>query len=193
MTGVLNTREHVVIYFFWMVFAAMLLTAAYNMSEPEVSQKKSPTAKSTAPQLSPEEKIAEYQEHLAENPRSIQALIGLGDVYFDSGKPFEAINIFKKALEVSPGNTHALSDMGLLYADIGNLDEALTYFQEALKFDPNHHHSLYYTGLIYRRNGEKSMALEAFEKLLSLNPAPDLVKKANQEIAALRSEHGSPE
>jgi cytochrome c-type biogenesis protein CcmH/NrfG len=191
MSVILNTRETVVIYFFWMVFAAMILTAATNMLRLELPQETSAPVRRNAP--SAEAKIAEYQQILTQSPKNLQALIGLGDIYFDSQRQLEAIEIFTKALAISPSNTHVLHDLGLLNMNTGDLNKALEHFLAALTVDPTHTHSLYYVGVIYRHNGETIKALEAFEQLLTLNPPPDLAQKARQEITTLRAQHGTPE
>lgn len=134
------------------------------------------------------DKILVLEQELDANPENVATRIELGDIYFDSNKFQEAIEVFSKAEQIDPGNIHVLNDLGTLYLNTGNYDAALTRFETVLGIDPSHSHSLYYVGIIHREKGDKDKALQAFEKVLNMNPDPQLAGKAQQEIAALKGE-----
>ena len=133
-------------------------------------------------------RIVALEQEIAVNPDNVNALIELGDIYFDSNRYQEAISTFLKAEKITPANVHILNDLGLLYMSTGDNDTALKKFEAVLEIDPSHIHSLYYVGLVHRKTGNKDKALQIFEEVLSLNPGPQLADAVRQEIAALKDQ-----
>ena len=134
------------------------------------------------------EKIYSLLQRIEDNPQDIDALIELGDIYFDRNSHQEGIEIFTKAELIDPTNIHVLNDLGLLYMNIGNYDKAVEKFETVLNIDPSQNHSLYHVGLIYSEKGEREKALNAFENVLKLNPTPELAAQVEQAVAALKGE-----
>lgn len=130
------------------------------------------------------------EQELTANPDNFDAMVELGDIYYDSKRYQEAIATFSKAEKIDPVNIHVLNDLGVLNMNTGNYDVALEKFKAVLVIDPTHSHSLYYIGIVHRTNGDTDKALQAFEEVLSLNPDPQLAESVRQEIAALK---GQPE
>lgn len=131
-------------------------------------------------------RVLALEKEEAANPDNVDAMIELGDIYFDSNKFQEGIAIFTKAEKIAPANTHILNDLGLLYMNTDEYDAAMEKFKAVLNIDPNHSHSLYYIGVVYRLEGDTETALQTFEQVLSLNPNPELEANVRQEIAALK-------
>ncbi len=191
MTNVRTTKEVVVISFFWLIAAVMVLFAVMNIPGNKLSEKSARNTDMVSQQTQMmliEEKIATYKSILATNPTSIRALTELGDVYFDSGRYQEAIDIFLKASEVGPATVHVENDLGLLYLNINEYDLAIERFYKALDVDPSHVDSLFYIGMIHQYKGDLGSAREVFEKILAANPSPQLVEKVNQQLAGIRSQ-----
>lgn len=76
----------------------------------------------------------------------MQALIGLGNAYYDTGKPNEAVLYYKKALEI---DDH-LSDV---HYNLGNalylnevIDEAVKHYKAAIALNPKKPESYYNLG-----------------------------------------------
>jgi len=133
-------------------------------------------------------RIVALEQEIAANPDNVNALIELGDIYFDSNRYQEAISTFLKAEKITPANVHILNDLGLLYMSTGDNDTSLEKFEAVLEIDPSHIHSLYYVGLAHREMGNIDKALQAFEEVQSLNPDPQLADAVRQEIAALKDQ-----
>ncbi len=133
-------------------------------------------------------RIFSLEQEIATSPDNVNALIELGDIYFDSKRYDEAILTFLTAEKITPANVHILNDLGLLYMSTGDNDTALKKFEAVLKIDPSHIHSLYYVGLVHRETGNTVKALQVFEEVLNLNPDPQLADAVQQEIAALKDQ-----
>ncbi len=191
MTNIRTTKEVVIISFFWLIAAVMVLFAVMNIPGNKVPEKSAQSTDMVSQQTQRmliEEKIATYKSILATNPTSIRALTELGDVYFDSGRYQEAIDIFLKASAVGPATVHVENDLGLLYLNINEYDLAIERFYKALDVDPSHVDSLFYIGMIHQYKGDLGSAREVFEKILTANPSPQLVEKVNQQLAGIRSQ-----
>jgi cytochrome c-type biogenesis protein CcmH/NrfG len=128
------------------------------------------------------------EQEIAANPDNINALIELGDIYFDSNRYQEAISIFNKAEQIAPTNIHVLNDLGILHMKTGSYEAALAKFDAVLIIDPTHSHSLYYVGLVHRETGNTDKALQVFEEVLSLNPDPQIAEAVRQEITVLKEQ-----
>ena len=133
-------------------------------------------------------RILALEQEVTADPENVDAMIELGDIYFDSNRYEEAISTFIKAEQLAPTNFHILNDLGILYMRTDNFETALEKFDAVLKVAPNHSHSLYYVGLIHRIKGDTDKALQAFEQVLSLNPDPQLAEAVRQEIATLKDQ-----
>ncbi len=136
-------------------------------------------------------RILDLEKEVAANPDNIDAMIELGDIYFDSDRYQEAIVTFNKAEQIAPTNIHVLNDLGILLMNTGNYDASLEKFEAVLDIDPSHSHSLYYVGIVYRTKGETGKALEAFEQVLILDSDPQLAEAVRQEITALKDQAAS--
>ncbi len=133
-------------------------------------------------------RILALEKEVASNPDNVDAMIELGDIYFDNSRYQEAIAIFTKAEKIAPANIHILNDLGVLLMNTNAYDAALEKFKAVLDIDPSHSHSLYYVGIVYRTKGDQDKALQTFEQVLSLNPDPQLAETVREEIAALKDQ-----
>ncbi len=191
MEAVRSRKETVVILFFWLIFGGMVVMSMVNLA---LKSGESGQGAATGPQeaVSIEERIREVKAYLKENPDSAEALVALGDLYFESNQVDEGIEVFRKAEKIEPGSVHIQNDLGMLYQKKGKYDLAIEKFRTALKLDPSHLNSLFHIGLIYRYNlGDNKKALEAFEELLSKNPEPRVARMAAEEVERIKAEGGS--
>jgi len=95
------------------------------------------------------QRIAQAEKIVAQEPKNLRAWISLGNDYFDTQQSQKAINAYGKALEIEPDNPNVLTDQGIMFRAVGWFDKALVNFERANKIDPNHLQSLYNEGLVY--------------------------------------------
>ena len=114
---------------------------------------------------------ASLRSLLMANPKNLEALIQLGDLYYDQGQHLQAIEWYGKALEIDPRNPNVRTDRGTSYWNLSKPDEAIAEFQKSLQVDPGHAQSLYNMGLVYLQGKNNTAeAKKAWEKLLATNP-----------------------
>jgi tetratricopeptide (TPR) repeat protein len=120
------------------------------------------------------------------NPRDVNALTQLGNLYYDHGQFRDAAEWYGKALEINPNNADVRTDRGTSYWNLGQADAAIAEFQKALEADPSHAQTLYNLGVVYL-NGKNNPAeaKKVWERLLASNPNYPDRAKLQQQIAAL--------
>lgn len=108
---------------------------------------------------------------LMANPKNLDALIQLGNLYYDQEQHLQAVEWYGKALEIDPRNPNVRTDRGTSYWNLNRPDEAIAEFQKSLQVDPGHAQTLYNMGLVYLQ-GKNNIAetKKAWQKLLAVNP-----------------------
>jgi tetratricopeptide (TPR) repeat protein len=131
---------------------------------------------------------AQYKDVIAKDPKNYDAIVGLGNLYFDTGQSEKAIEMYQKALEINPNDINVRTDMGTMYRKIGNIDRAVEEFKKSIKIDPRHEQSRYNLGvtLYYDRKDAKGAA-DAWEELLKVNPNHPNAEALKQMISQIRS------
>ena len=186
MTETRTTKEFVVICFFWMTLVLMITFGIISTLRGPVTDHGERSVSASKKEQEIEEKIAVYKSILADNPDSVKALVGLGDLYFDSHRFREATATFLKAQELAPDDVHVANDLGLLYLNTREQDKAMAQFRKALQLDPTHLESLYYIGMIHASRGEFRQSVEVLGQVLKAGPSPALAEQVNREMAAIR-------
>lgn len=115
--------------------------------------------------------VAQYKDIIAKDPKNYDALVALGNIYFDSGQHEKAIETYQKALELNPNDSNVRTDMGTMYRKIGNTDKAIETFRKSASINPKHENSWYNLGVtLYNDKNDLKGAVAAWEELLKINP-----------------------
>ncbi|MEW6720340.1 MAG: tetratricopeptide repeat protein [Thermodesulfobacteriota bacterium] len=169
--------------------AALLPSAGCRKTEP-------PPAQETAPlRLDASAQIESYKEILRKDPNNLQALIGIGNLYYDTNQDAKAIEHYQKALSLDPTNSNVRTDMALLYRRTGNVDRAIEEMKKAISYNPRHPQSRYNLGVILIQDKrDLEGGARAWEGLLENVPEYPYKEQLRSEIAKLRSaSQGAPE
>lgn len=122
------------------------------------------------------------------NPNDAEAVINLGNVYYDGKQYSEAIKFYQHALEINPQNADVRTDLGTAYWYVGDADRAIAEFKKSLKTRPNHPGTLFNMGIVeWQGKMNPGNAVAAWQELLKTNPnypqrqqVEDLISKAKQ-------------
>lgn len=82
--------------------------------------------------ISPQNKIAIYDQILKLHPEDTEALTYKADTVLELAEPQWAINLCNQALLIEPDNSHAFYQLACAYTALEQFDEAITYLKEAL-------------------------------------------------------------
>lgn len=107
---------------------------------------------------------------LADDDEGIDALIGLGDVKFETKNYSAAITYFDKALKLEPNNVNALVDKARSYLAQGKIDKGIEILTNAQINDPNNANILVALGNAYYERDTYPLALDYYNKALKINP-----------------------
>ncbi len=128
--------------------------------------------------------VREYRARLDQNPRDLEALLGMAALNLQRQNVKEAIDYYKRALDVDPDNPEALAHFGLILGRSGHADTALVAFDRALARNPNDPLVLWGKGLtLYEGKQDNAGAIEVWERLLATNPG--LAPTDTDEVARL--------
>jgi cytochrome c-type biogenesis protein CcmH len=115
--------------------------------------------------------IAALEARLSQNPRDVEALVGLGRLYLQTGQMPKAIDFYKRALEVDSNNVSALSGMAMILAQAGHSDQALMLFDRALAINPQVPMALLFKGrILYEAKKDYVGAIANWEQFLRMMP-----------------------
>lgn len=134
------------------------------------------------------EDIARYEDILKKDPNNLNALISLGNLYFDSNQHQKAINMYGQALKIDPKNADVRTDMAVMYRNMKDFDRAVKELKEAAAHDPKHANSRFNLGvvLLHDKNDLKG-AIAAWEDLLKVEPASERSDTIRQQLQQLRA------
>jgi Tfp pilus assembly protein PilF len=105
-----------------------------------------------------------YTQVLAEDRKSIDALIGLARVDQLAGRSAEAEQGFLKAIRVAPKSSAAHGALGQFYADQSKWDQAVGAFQAAVQNAPNDNNRRHQLAVALAKSGKIEQALPHFAK-----------------------------
>jgi cytochrome c-type biogenesis protein CcmH/NrfG len=162
--------------------------AASTMQPGSAAQGQQPTAEA---QAMVEQSAAPLLEAVNKNPNDYDALVKLGNVFYDGQQFANAIQYYERALALQPENVDVRTDMGTAYWYSGNADKALSELQTSLKYKPGHPQTLFNLGWVrWQGKADPKGAIEAWQQLLKANPDYPEKQKVEQYIAKAK-EHAS--
>ncbi len=95
------------------------------------------------------QQIENLQKKAASTEATAETWRELGNIYFDTDQPEQAIKAYGEALVLRPDDTDILNDQGAMYRQTGDFKRALANFEKAFTIDPNNLESLYNSSYVY--------------------------------------------
>ena len=145
---------------------------------------------SAAPGPSPGEvasKIKTLKEIVQKDPKNLPAWVELGNLYFDSNQPEEAIEAYSQYLATKPDNPDVRTDMGVMYRHLGNADRALQEFRKAAQADPKHVNSRYNIGIVLLHDKQDMKgAIMAWEDYLKVDSKSERANRVKAQMENLK-------
>jgi tetratricopeptide (TPR) repeat protein len=132
-------------------------------------------------------KIETLKEIVKKDPKNLPAWVELGNLYFDSDQPKEAIEAYSQYLAVKPDNPDVRTDMGIMYRKLGQFDRAIEEFRRAAQSDPKHINSRYNIGLVLLHDKQDIKgAIKAWEEYLKVDPKSERANRVRAQMANLK-------
>ena len=132
--------------------------------------------------------IKTLEEIVKKDPKNLSAWVELGNLYFDSDQPKEAIEAYSHYLAVKPDNPDVRTDMGIMYRKLGQFDRALEEFRKAAQSDPKHANSRYNIGLVLLHDKQDMKgAIKAWEEYLKVDPNGERAQRIRAQIEKMKT------
>jgi len=136
--------------------------------------------------------IESYKEILKKDPNNLQALVNIGNLYFDTRQDLLAIEHYRKALTLDPRNVNVRTDLAICYRRSGNPDMAVEELKKVISIDPRHPQSRYNLGIILIHDkGDVEGGIRAWEALLENVPNYPYKDSLRAEITKMRGMPGN--
>lgn len=117
------------------------------------------------------QRITEAKKLVEATPGSARLWAKLGDLYFDSGQHYKAIDAYKSSLAIKPGNSQVLTDLGVMYRRTDRSQQALDCFDQAISASPQNETPYLNKGIVlYYDLQDKAGAIKVWRRLLEQNP-----------------------
>jgi cytochrome c-type biogenesis protein CcmH/NrfG len=87
--------------------------------------------------------IRALEEQLAKNPKDYDALVQMGNNYFELGTYAKAVSFYESARALRDDSPDVITDLGVCFRETGQPKKALELFEKAAKFRPDHWQSRY--------------------------------------------------
>ncbi len=137
--------------------------------------------------------IKTLKDIVSKDPKNLPALVELGNLYFDTNQPKEAIEAYSRYLAVKPDNADVRTDMGIMYRKLGQFDKALEEFRKAAQSDPKHINSRYNIGLVLLHDkGDMKGAIKAWEDYLKVDPNSERAQRLRAQIEKMKTMPAPP-
>lgn len=123
-----------------------------------------------------------YKNAIRLNPKSTEAIYGLGKYYQDIEDYANALTCYKSILDYEQ-NPNVHYNIGAIH--LGNTrkyDLALTHFSDAIKIDPKYTDAYFARGVTYEKMGNKKSAIADYQACLAISPDYQLAKIALQKL-----------
>ena len=115
-----------------------------------------------------------FQQALAQDPSSAEALYGIGSVYLNQNKNAAAREMFERCVKLTPAYPDTVPDawnnLGVLATRENHVDDSIACFRRALQLNPKHLLSLDNLGNAYRLQKRWSDAREVLEQAVQVSP-----------------------
>ena len=129
------------------------------------------------------------------DPKNADAVVQLGNTYFDAEHWDEAIQWYRRAIELDPKNADASTDLGVSLYYTNKADDALAQFEQSLRIDPKHTKTLLNKGIVLAFGKQDlKAASEEWKKVVTLapdSPEGQAARRALEGVAAAHAGGGA--
>ena len=133
-------------------------------------------------------KTQALKDIVQKDPKNLSAWAELGNIYFDSNQPQEAIDAYSKYLALKSDNADVRTDMGIMYRKLGDFDRAIKEFRTAAQNDPKHVNSRYNIGIVLLHDKQDIKgAIKAWEDYLKVDPKSERANRVRAQMDKLKT------
>jgi tetratricopeptide (TPR) repeat protein len=129
------------------------------------------------------------------DPKNLDLLTSVGNLYYDARQYPVAVNYYGRALATKPSDAAVRTDMATAYWYLGDADKAIAEFNTALKYAPSNPNTLFNLGMVkWQGKHDSAGAIADWKRLLATNPdyaARDQVEKMLSDVEKQAAKPGA--
>ena len=115
--------------------------------------------------------IMQVELYLKNNPDDAAAWAKLGNLFFDSNQPANAIEAYEKSLLIEPGKLGVMTDLGVMYRRNNQPEKAVDMFDKVIAMDASFEQARFNKGIVLLHDlNDFDGGIRAWEALLEVNP-----------------------
>ena len=138
-----------------------------------------------------EEETRALERVVEREPNNLQAVISLGNKYFDAHQYRKAIDLYSRALKIDPKNADVRTDMAIMYRSLKEYDAAVRELKEAAAQNPGHVNSRYNLGIILLHDKKDIPgAIAAWEDCLKAGATGEQAETIRRQLKDLKGLSG---
>ncbi len=131
--------------------------------------------------------IAQLEDIVRKDPNNYQALVQIGNDYFDLGEAQKSVDSYSKALAIKGDDPNVLTDMGVMYRQLKDFPKAVAAFRKAAALSPTHPQSRMNLGIVLMHDlDDPKGAIAVWEDYLRVAPNDPNAENIRRSIAELR-------
>jgi hypothetical protein len=135
--------------------------------------------------------LAAYDHVLAKDPKSIDALRGKANVFYDQNDHAQAIPLYQQVLVLVPDDPNAKTDLATMYLYAGDPKKAIATYEEVVAKHPDFMQAHYNLAVTHAQLGHTPEALAAFAKARELTTEDTVRKQIDDMVARVKAGPGA--
>ena len=159
------------------IAALIILGLGWNFFLKQPNSTPTPTASSTG---NNDQQVEKYEKLLKENPKNMDALVALANLYLEQGELEKAIPVLEKIAVIQPNNLDWQFNLAKLYELSDQTDKAETIYDQMLSKNPKEFKALVGKAMLRQAKGDFQTANSLFKIAEDVAPSPDLKKKIRE-------------
>jgi tetratricopeptide (TPR) repeat protein len=126
------------------------------------------------------QQVEKYAKLLKENPKNMDALVALANLYLEQGELEKAIPVLEKIAVIQPNNLDWQFNLAKLYELSDQTDKAEKIYDQMLSKNPKEFKALVGKAMLRQAKGDFQTANSLFKIAEDVAPSPDLKKKIRE-------------
>lgn len=127
--------------------------------------------------------LASYRHVLELVPNDLDALRGLGNVYYDLEEFTKAIEYYQQYLTLKPEDANVRTDMGTMYLYSRDIDRAIAEYQTVVAQKPDFFQAYFNLGIAHQEKGETAKARELLTRARGMTTDKTIQERIDQVLA----------
>ncbi len=124
--------------------------------------------------------LASYRKLFELDPTHLDALRGLGNVYYDLEEYQRSIEFYERYLAIEPDDPSVHTDLATMYLYTGQADRAIAAYRAVLAERPDFFQAHFNLGIAYQTKGLPELAAAALHKARGLTDNTDIHARIDQ-------------